>query len=355
MELHAVEVGDQPRPLLQFDEADGQRVLEGRHLRVVHDDVRVHRAAAARLHRVPLQRAAHGAGRQRRVAQRAARGAVLNQQLVRAGTLEPERVVLREGRARARRARRLLHRRQVLEDAEAHGGHRLAGVVERLHLVVRHRPHRHVGVGDGDVVEAGGDEAPRAQSGALRIRDRLNDGAHQQPVADHQGAVVVLLAVGGDDRGQALVIEQGHHLLVRPAPLRGALGPGLLGQQRGAQAAHDPGLQHGGRGDELVVSRGARRLVGHVHRVVIAHRLDPVPDHRDVHRVGRQVRRTGRLPDQRGQLGAVVRERRQLLEPLRRRRRSGAAAAVTAPPGSSPAPPWPRSRAAPRSPRPRTC
>ena len=351
--VHPVEVGDQPRPLLQLDEADGQRVLERRHLRVVHDHVRVHRAAAARLHRVPLQRAAHGAGRQRRVAQRAARGAVLNQQLVGAGALEPERVVLREGGVRARRARRLLHRRQVLEDAEAHGGHRLAGVVERLHLVVRSRPHRHVGVGDRHVVEPGGDEAPRAQPRALGIRDRLDDGAHQEPVADHQGAVVVLLAVGGDDRGEALVIEQGHHLLVRPAPLRGALGPGLLGQQRGAQAAHDPGLQHGGRGDELVVSRGARRLVGHVHRVVIAHRLDPVPDHRDVHRVGRQVRRTGRLPDQRGQLGAVVRERRQLLEALRSRRWT--AAAVTAPPGSSPAPPWPRSRAAPRSPRPRTC
>ena len=226
IELHAVEVGDQPRPLLQLDEADRQRVLEGRHLRVVHDDVRVHRAAAARLHRVPLQRAAHGAGRQRRVAQRAARGAVLNQQLVRAGTLEPERVVLREGGVRARRPGRLLHRRQELEDAEAHGGHGLPGVVERLHLVVRRRPHRHVGVGDGHVVEPGGDEAPRAQPGALRIRDRLDDGAHQQPVADHQGPVVVLLAVGGDDRGQALVIEQGHHLLVRPAPLPRRPGPG---------------------------------------------------------------------------------------------------------------------------------
>ena len=210
----------------------------------------------------------------------------------------------------------LPHRRQVLEDAEAHGGHRLPGVVERLHLVVRHRPHRHVGVGDRHVVEPGGDEAPGAQPGPLGVRDRLNDRAHQQPVADHQGTVVVLLAVGGDDRGQALVIEQVHHLLVGPAPLAAALGPGLLGEQRGAQAPHDPGLQHGGRGDELVVPRGARRLVGHVHRVVIAHGLDPVPDHRHVHRVGRQARRTGHLPDQRGQLGTVVRERRQLLEPL---------------------------------------
>ena len=214
----------------------------------------------------------------------------------------------------------LLRRRQVLEDAEAHGGHRLAGVVERLHLVARRRPHRHVGVGDGHVVEPGGDEAPGAQPGPLGVRDRLNDRAHQQPVPDHQRAAVVLLAVGGDDRGQALVVEQGHHLLVGPAPLLGPLGAGLLGQQRGAQAPHDPGLQHGGRGDQLVVAGGARRVVGHVHRVVVAHRLDPVPDHRHVHRVGRQVRRAGRLPDQRGQLGAVVRERRQLLEALRRRR-----------------------------------
>ena len=133
----------------------------------------------------------------------------------------------------------------------------------------------------------------------------------------------MLLAVGGDHRGQALVVEEAHHRLVGPAPLRGPSRPGLLGEERCPQAAHDPGLQHGGRGDDLVVSRGARRLVGHVHRVVIAHGLDPVPDHRRVDRVGRQARRAGRLPDQRDQFGTVVRERRQLFESLLARGRPG--------------------------------
>ena len=67
---------------------------------------------------------------------------------------------------------------------------------------------------------------------------------------------------------------------------------------------------------------GARRLVGYVHRVAIAHGLDPVADHRHIHRVGRQARRAGRLPDQRGQLGTVVREGRQLFESLRGRHRA---------------------------------
>ena len=132
--LDAAEVGDHPRPLLQLDQADRQRVLERGHLGVVHHDVGVQGAAAARVDGVPLERAAVGAGRQRRVAQGAARGAVLDQQLVGAGALEPERVVLGQRRLRARRARRLAVGRQVLEDAEAHGGDRLAGVEERLHL-----------------------------------------------------------------------------------------------------------------------------------------------------------------------------------------------------------------------------
>ena len=263
------------------------------------------------------------------------------------------------GRGRGGRRRRAV-RRQVLEDAEAHGGHRLAGVVERLHLVVRLRERGHVSVGDGHVVEPGRDEAPGAQAGPLGVRDRLDHRAHQHPVPDHQGTPVVLLAVGGHDRGQPFLVEQAHHRLVGPAPRDGALGPGLLEKQRRTQTPHDPGLQHGGRGDRLVVAGGACRVVGDVHRVVVAHRLDPVPDHRHVDRVGRQARRTGRLPDECRQRGAVVRERRQLLEPRRHRAVTSVVtrhrvAALTALPASSPGRPWPRSRAAPRSPRPRTC
>jgi len=115
---------------------------------------------------------------------------------------------------------------------------------------------------------------------------------------DHQGAVVVLVAVGGDDRGEALVVEQDHHLLVRPAPLRGALGPSLLGQQRRAQAAHDPGLQHRRGSDDPGEPRRACRVLVHVDRVEIVHRLDPVADHRLVHRIGSDHLVARRLADE---------------------------------------------------------
>ena len=53
-----------------------------------------------------------------------------------------------------------------------------------------------------------------------------------------------------------------------------------------SDAAHHPGLQHHGRRDHLAVHRLGRRVRVDVHGVLVADGLDPVPDHRLVHRIG---------------------------------------------------------------------
>ena len=66
---------------------------------------------------------------------------MLDQQPVGPGTLNQKALSwVMAGRGRGGRAGAAALRRQVLEDAEAHGGHRLAWVEQRLHLVVGHPP-----------------------------------------------------------------------------------------------------------------------------------------------------------------------------------------------------------------------
>src|SRR5213079_2620588 len=105
----------------QGDDGDDVGVLEERHLRVVRDDEAEDLALAAGGDRVPLHRLAVGAHRARRMAQAAARGAVLDEELAPVDALPEEGVVLVARRLRARRLRLLLLRRLELEDAEAHG------------------------------------------------------------------------------------------------------------------------------------------------------------------------------------------------------------------------------------------
>src|SRR5690606_11413470 len=95
-----------------------------------------------------------------------------------------------------------------------------------------------------------------------------------------QVAVVDLVAVGGDHRGVPGVVEDLRHPAERVVLL--ALG---------AEAAHRPYLRHRGRGHETAVTGGDRRGLVGVDRIVVADRLEPVADHRHVHRITAGSRR----------------------------------------------------------------
>ncbi len=191
----------------------GQRILERGHLRIVHDHVRVERAAARGLHGVPLQRPARTRTRAAAGGARCRTTCTAGSAAVRLRPLEPERVVLGERRSWPRRTRRRAIGWQVLEDTEAHRGHGVAGVEERLdhvgcHLVIG----RHVRVGNGDIVDAAwsGSARCRARSAWDRRSTRSTERTSTRSPTT-SGRHVVLLAVRGDDRGESLVIEQTHH------------------------------------------------------------------------------------------------------------------------------------------------
>ena len=88
------EIGHQAGPLLELDHGDGQRVVEGGDLGMVDDDVAVDGASSRGRDRVPVEGTADGAGRARRMAQRPARGAALDEELAAPGPVEEEGVVL---------------------------------------------------------------------------------------------------------------------------------------------------------------------------------------------------------------------------------------------------------------------
>ena len=127
---------------------------------------------------------------------------------------------------------------------------------------------------------------PRPRPVCLLRRDRVDDGGDLELVAGDQGSLVVLVAVGGHHRGEAGVVEQLHQPVGRAVAWRGAGRPGRLGLQAGPQAPHDPGLEHGGRGDDAGEAGVLGGLVVDVDRVVVPHGLHPVADHRLVDRVG---------------------------------------------------------------------
>ena len=111
-----------------------------------------------------------------------------------------------------------------------------------------------------------------------------------------------------------------------------------------AVAPHDPGLEHGGRGDHAGEAVGPGRLVVGVDGVLVAHGVDPVPDHGLVDLVA-GLRWAVRWACPRRPAGGPGTRRR------RRRLRSPAGhrlTALTGPPGSCPGRPWPRSRAGSR-------
>src|SRR5262249_47065918 len=134
VEFAALEVGHDPRALLEIDETDGNRGCVPGHRRVVQDRVGVHRTLAAGLDGLPvgaLALAAHGSAR---VAKRPAVAALLDQQLPVAEALPPPAVVGAFGAADALGPRRRAGRgsgrgrgpcRLVLKHAEGEPAHLL--------------------------------------------------------------------------------------------------------------------------------------------------------------------------------------------------------------------------------------
>ena len=118
----------------------------------------------------------------------------------------------------------------------------------------------------------------------------------------HQRTHVVLVAVGGHHGGEPGLVEQAHQVVAGRVGAHLAGGAGPVGLQRGTQSAHDPGLEHGGRGDDARKSGVTCRVVVDVHRVVVAHGLHPVPDHRQVDRILSPCGHPGGHPHERLQL-----------------------------------------------------
>src|SRR5579864_1850875 len=190
------------------------------------DDVTEHLAGPGR-DRVPAVtgRAARGAHRPGRVTQRAAVRAPLYAQLAGPGAGPEEGCVWCDLRAHdgpgpgpgpGQRRRWVWVRGAEFQDAEVHGGDGFVG---------------------GEPGAAGGDEPAFAQGGALGAGDVEEAGADGQVLAELEVAVVGLVAVGGDDRGVAGLVQDAGHLAERVVVASDAV-----------QAGHGPDLDHrGGR------------------------------------------------------------------------------------------------------------
>ena len=160
---------------------------------------------------------------------------------------------VRRGRF-GRRRRDPLPARAELQDPEVHGGDRLVAAIPSV---------------------PGGEEPAFAERGLLRP-DHVGQGDPDfELLSVPQIAVVDLVAVGGDDRGIASLVQRVHHLAGRVA----------AGTGHRALAVHGPDLDHRRGRDQLTVHRGGSVLRVGIDRVVVADRFDPVLDDRQVHRV----------------------------------------------------------------------
>jgi hypothetical protein len=205
--------------------------------------------------RRPLGHPAAGAHRPRRVAQRPALPAPLDPQFPGRGPGPEERGVRRYLRPHHRgcsgRDRPFL--RAELEDPEVHGRHRLIPRVPG---------------------GAGGHEPALTERGPLGAGDVNQAGPHPHLLTVPQVAVVDLVAVGSDDRGVPGLVERQGHRAER-----------VVVSAAAPQPRHRPDLNHGRRSHQRPVDGGGRESRVGVHRAAVADRLDPVADHREVHRV----------------------------------------------------------------------
>ena len=182
-------------------------------------------------------------------------------------------------------------------------------------------------------------------------RHRLDHRRRGQPVAEHERPCVLLVAVGGHHRGEAGRVEQRRRArswAVGASASARSDGQRAPRRRGGPVAAHDPGLEHRRRGHHPgeAVGPGRRRR----RRRPGSRRPSPRPSGGSWPGSPRRRRRRG--PEGWPEL-------RQLLEEIAVIASSARAARtgrrLTGPPASCRGPPWPRSRAGPRSRRRRTC
>ncbi len=149
---------------------------------------------------------------------------------------------------------------------------------------------------------------PMPEPGLLLPRDRVDHRRHLEPVPGHQRTLVVLVAVGGHDRGEPGPVQEGRDLVVGRARRLPAGAAGGVFVQAGPQPPHDPGLQHGRRCDHAREPGGPGGVGVDVDRVEVPHRLHPVLDHGLVDGLGPTGGRSRDLADEGLQL--VVQRRR---------------------------------------------
>ena len=129
-----------------------------------------------------------------------------------------------------------------------------------------------------------------AEARLLLRGDRLGRHLVADLIAWNELAEILLLAVRGDDRREAGLVEDVERL---PLIAEG-LGVGLFLCRRRPQPAHRPRLEHRRRGDDRFTTRRLRGVRVEISRVAIPDRVAPVVDHRLVDRVRAGARRTGR-------------------------------------------------------------
>ena len=175
---------------------------------------------------------------------------------------------------------------------------------------------------------AGVDEVADPEGRGLLLGDRFDHRGRRDLVARPQVAGVPLVAVGGDHRGVAGVGQK----LVQVVLL-------VVGRLRGLrhlEAAQDPGLHHGGGCDDAAVRRALGGLRIRVDRIAVTQDVAPVADHRLVHQVRADLRRTLHGTDVFLQLGFEL-----LAFPvLRTHLDLSSMILANAAPGADPAPQW---------------
>src|SRR5262245_2709821 len=158
------EVRDDAGPLVELDERAHERILVARELRMVEHGMAVDLARALRADRRPFDRLALAAHRARRMPERAAALALLDQELAACDRLPPPAVVVADDGTHASRRRRR-------GGSGGGSGLRLLMGAELEHPE-RHPADLFAALVAEDV--AGVDEVTDAEGGGLLLRDRLD-------------------------------------------------------------------------------------------------------------------------------------------------------------------------------------